>query len=258
MVSARQGLSLSQFHSAAPLQTLESEWRCTHDFFLHPVFLLVFLCAVQSIQIRSIPPGQKWPGFSFALHLLRVQGFYFAMLQYSPRHKTAHRALQRLLLKFAPFCHRKYQTDTSGYNTACTTLERITAPQHLQRIPDTRRLMGRCTGQHRPPIIIRYIRVRQCAPVMDPCQTAQHIADHASPARSAPVACGSLSSATPGAPADGSASPPVQGQPGGGLDASHARRDSPAAGARRAARNHWRLSPQLFSGFRPIANRGQQ
>ena len=37
-----------------------------------------------------------------------------------------------------------------------------------------------------------------------------------------------------------------------------ARRGSPAAGARLAARNHWRLSPQLFSGFRPIANRGQQ
>lgn len=36
------------------------------------------------------------------------------------------------------------------------------------------------------------------------------------------------------------------------------RRGSPAAGTRRAARNHWRLSPQLFSGFRPIANRGQQ
>lgn len=25
-----------------------------------------------------------------------------------------------------------------------------------------------------------------------------------------------------------------------------------------AARNHWRLSPHLFSGYRPIANRGQQ
>ena len=36
------------------------------------------------------------------------------------------------------------------------------------------------------------------------------------------------------------------------------RRGSPAAGTRRAARNHWRLSPQLFSGFRPIANKGQQ
>jgi hypothetical protein len=29
-------------------------------------------------------PGQQWPGFSFALHLLRVQGFYFALPQYSP------------------------------------------------------------------------------------------------------------------------------------------------------------------------------
>lgn len=36
------------------------------------------------------------------------------------------------------------------------------------------------------------------------------------------------------------------------------RRGSPAAGAGRAARNHWRLPPYLFSGFRPIANRGQQ
>nr|DAT83085.1 MAG TPA: hypothetical protein [Caudoviricetes sp.] len=27
-------------------------------------------------------PGHA-PGFSFALHLLRVQGFYFALLQYS-------------------------------------------------------------------------------------------------------------------------------------------------------------------------------
>jgi hypothetical protein len=30
----------------------------------------------------STPPA--WRGFSFALHLLRVQGFYFALLQYSP------------------------------------------------------------------------------------------------------------------------------------------------------------------------------
>lgn len=32
------------------------------------------------------------------------------------------------------------------------------------------------------------------------------------------------------------------------------RRGSPAA----TARNHWRLPPQLFSGYRPIANRSQQ
>jgi hypothetical protein len=44
---------------------------------LHPVFLLVFLCALQGQQIRSILPGQKWPGFSFALHLLEGTGLLF-------------------------------------------------------------------------------------------------------------------------------------------------------------------------------------
>lgn len=94
------------------------------DSVLHPVFLLVFLGAVQGVQIKSVPPGQKWPGFSFALHLLRVQGFYFAMLQYiyiqafTARFvpfmqlyctccKTARRALQALFRLFALFCRRR-------------------------------------------------------------------------------------------------------------------------------------------------------
>lgn len=44
------------------------------------------------------------------------------------------------------------------YRTVYTTLERITAPQHLQRVPDTTATPGRCTAQHSRPIIIRYIR----------------------------------------------------------------------------------------------------
>lgn len=40
---------------------------------------------------------------------------------------------------------------------------------------------GRYTGQHSRPIIIRYIRAQRCAPVIDPCQTVQRIADHANP-----------------------------------------------------------------------------
>jgi hypothetical protein len=53
--------------------------------------------------------------------------------------------------------------------------------QHLPQyqIPPQHRTLYRA-GQS--PIIIRYIRVQLCAPVMDPCQTVQHIADHASPA----------------------------------------------------------------------------
>lgn len=41
---------------------------------------------------------------------------------------------------------------------------------------------GRCTAQRNRPIIIMYIRAQECAPVVDPCQAVQHIADHASPA----------------------------------------------------------------------------
>lgn len=58
---------------------------------------------------------------------------------------------------------------------------------------------------------------KSAPPVMDLCQTVQHIADHASPAGSAPTVCGSLASAAPGASAEGSTSPPVQGQPGGAV-----------------------------------------
>ena len=52
-------------------------------------------------------------------------------------------------------------------------------------------------------------------PAVDPCQTVRHIADHASGGGSAPAVCGSLASAAPGTPAEGSTSPPAQGQPGG-------------------------------------------
>lgn len=107
---------------------------------------------------------------------------------------------------------------------------------HRYQIPPPHRALYRPA---QPPIIIRYIRVQGCAPVMDPCQTVQQIADHASRVGSAPTVYESPASADT-------------------LSAVHTRRDSPAAGARRAARNHWRLPPYLFSGFRPIANRGQQ
>ena len=140
-------------------------------------------------------------------------------------------------------------THSSAHNTAATqaaythlhpagwhTVKRYTCT-------DTRyyRRAGRCTGQRSPPpIIIRYIRVR---PVIDPCPAVQHGADHASGSGSAH---------------------PVQGS-ARRLEIWHrvnlapsTRCGSPAARVRWAARNHWRLPPHLFSGFRPIANRGQQ
>ena len=129
---------------------------------------------------------------------------------YHTRCKTARRALQWRILRFAPFYQRIYQTDIIDYNDTCATLERITALVRHTPIPDTTFTPERCTGQRSIPIIIKYIRAQGCAPVMAPCQTVQHIADHASPAGSSPTVCGSLASAAPCAPAEVSASPPVQ------------------------------------------------
>ena len=114
----------------------------------------IIASGVASADQLPIPPRPRWRGFSFALHLLRVQGFCFALLQYSqiqaftlrfvqsmqfnsPHCKTVHRALQWLFLRLCQLNHLQYQTGTSGYNATCATLERITAPQHIQHIPDT-------------------------------------------------------------------------------------------------------------------------
>ena len=113
-------------------------------------------------------------GLFFYLASDPVQGFCFARMQYShtqaftarfavlmqlyhPCHKTAHMALQWHFLRLRPFNRPRYQTDKSGYNTTCATLEGIHAPGRAQQIPDTTATPGRCTGQHRPHIIIRYI-----------------------------------------------------------------------------------------------------
>lgn len=194
-------------------------------------------------------PRPCWRGFSFALHLMGVQGFYFFLLQYSqiqvfttaflpsmqfiqPTTQNSAQGFTGAFPEICPIPPPRYQTGKSGYNTTCATLERITAPQHLQHIPDTSVTPGRCTAQHSRPIIIRYIRAQQCAPVMDPCQTVQHTTDHASPAGSRyfprlALAWHRVSLALCFLPGT-------------------------------AARNYWRLPPHLFSGFRPIANKGQQ
>jgi len=95
---------------------------------LYPVFLLVFLCALQGQQIRSISPGQKWPGFSFALHLLRVQGFYFALLQYSTIQAFTARFV--LLMQFIPHTP---QNSTQGFTGAFPEICPILPPQILDR-----------------------------------------------------------------------------------------------------------------------------
>ena len=199
----------------------------------------------------TLPPRPRWRGFSFALHPTRCRAFIL-----SGHNITLYKRLQRVLLRQCNCTSHATKQHTrlySGFPCGCTlstahdtrpTQAAIiqpaprwsthTRPDGLQHIPDTTATPERCTGQHRPHIIIRYIRG---------CSISQTM-----PARR-------------------------------GLDVSHARRlevwhrvsgahrvspapstrrGSPAAGTRRAARNHWRLPPHLFSGFRPIANRGQQ
>lgn len=162
--------------------------------------------------------------------------------------------------------------------SACPRLDTLNRYQ----IPDA--TPRRCTAQHSRPIIIMHIRARRLLWIHDRrcniSQTMQARRGQLVPYADRWQVLTRCQQYRPGAPADGSTSPPVQGQPGGGFDASSARRlaiwhrpavrahrvslapstrrGSPAAGARRAARNHWRLSPHLFSGFRPISNRGQQ
>lgn len=112
----------------------------------------------------KISPRPRWRGFSFALHPDTVQGFCFARIQYShiqaftacfavsmqlyrQRHKTARWALQRPFLRLHPLNRPRYQTDKSGYNTACNTLEGTHAPGRAQSVPDTTVTLGRCISQ---------------------------------------------------------------------------------------------------------------
>lgn len=191
---------------------------------------------VVSADLLSIYTPPTWRGFSFALHLLRMQGFYFALLQYSPiqaftvrfmlsvqlyrpRCKTAHGALQALYLRFAQFNRPRHQTETSGYNThlrhAGAYHSAGTPPVHTRY----KRHAGRFAGQHSRPIIIMYIRgaavrpllwihARRCS-IQQTMQTRRGQRLHLH--RVSPAACN---------------------------PAPSTRRGSPAAGARRAARNH--------------------
>lgn len=124
---------------------------------------------------------------------------------YRPHLASVYKALQGLFLRLHPFNLPQYQTNKSGYNAPCDTLEGIPAPGRAPPIPDTTATPERCTGQHSPPIIIRYIRgqtMPATAGQLLPCADCWQVLTHCQQYR-------------PGAPVEGSASPPVQGQPGG-------------------------------------------
>ena len=150
-------------------------------------------------------PRPRWRGFSFALHLLRVQGFSFC-----PDAMQPHTSVYSAFYAVSEFIPHTPQNSAHGFTSAFSAICPILTPQ----IPDRQKRLyyhlrhagayhsavahpahtryqrhaGRCTSQHSRPIIIRYIRVHGCAPVVDSCQTVQHTTDHASPAGSPAVA----------------------------------------------------------------------
>ena len=183
-------------------------------------------------------PRPRWRGFSFALHLLRVQGFYFVPLQCSKIQAftaafvpsmqvyTANTAKQRTGL------YRRFSCGLSHF-TAADARPAQAAIYHLRHArayhsavaPPTRaRYHSRAGTLDRPAQTAYYnkvyksaethllwIHARQCSisqtmqarrvlflPPVDRWQVLTRYQQH-----------------KPGAPAEGSASPPVQGQPGG-------------------------------------------
>ena len=103
------------------------------------------------------------------------------MQLYSQRCKTAHRALQWRFMRLSPPILKRYQTDTIDYNATCATLERTTATGRPAPIPDTSATSDA-------------VQARQTTYYNKTYKMVQQIADHASPAGSAPAVCGSLAS----------------------------------------------------------------
>lgn len=95
-------------------------------------------------------------------------GLYSVHAVYHPRHKTAHRALHGLFLRFSTLNRHDTRPKQTAIIPPAQRWSAYTRPDalHQYQIPEPRRTLYR-TAQ--PPIIIRYIK-------------AQHTADHASPA----------------------------------------------------------------------------
>ena len=170
------------------------------------------------------------------MHLLRVQGFYFSTPQNSAQgFAVAFPAICRVLplLCNGASCYTAPPATRRSVSQRCNTSS-IYSRYH--------RHAGRYAGQHSRPIIIRYIRVR---PVIDPCPAVQHSADHAS---------GGAASASGLHPVQGSARRLViwhRSAVRAHRLTRSTRQGRPAARARWAARNHWRLAAASLFGLSP-------
>lgn len=210
----------------------------------------------------STPPTLA--GFFFCLASNTVQGFSFC-----PAAREPHTSVYSAICIIHAIIQTKRKNRLQGFTAAFPFIYPIPAHTIQQpHKPPIRRLRSarghtvkRCTSTNtrippprrtlyragQPPIIIRYIRVQRCISVIDPCPAVYHSADHAS--------------------GDGSVHPACircKGQPGGLRSGTgqqsgrtlHPTGQSSSRGA--AGGTTGGLSPLLFSGCRPIANRGQE
>ena len=198
------------------------------------------------------------------------------MQLYSPNIKSVHRALHRLFRVFALFQRTQYSRYASRLCTACFTLEGIASSAAPAPIPDTTAMpnavQSRAAAYYNKVYKgapLSWIHARQCIIV----QTMPAAAVCSYHVQIAGKCWRTVSSTDPAHLLRGSASPPVQGQPGGvsmlltpgGLRsgtgstvrthkaslAPSTRRGSPTAGVRQTARNHWRLAAASLFGLSP-------
>ena len=139
-------------------------------------------------------------GLLFCLASAEGAGLFFLPGGVSATHKRVYSGLFVVRAFIPPQSQNRLQGFTAAFPLICpipshTIQQSHKPPMHhlchagwhtIKRSTPTDTRHHRRTGtlyrSAQPSIIIRYIRVQGCAPVVDPCQTVQHIADHASPA----------------------------------------------------------------------------
>lgn len=155
------------------------------------------------LQILKKKINNSYPahvaGFFFCLASAEGAGLLFCLAAYQPRASVCS-GLYSIHAIIQPKRQNRLQGFTVAFPLICAipahTIQQIRKPpMHSLRhagghtvkrstsstyqIPPPLRTLYRSAQR---PIIIKYIRVQRCAPAVDPCQTVQHIADHASPA----------------------------------------------------------------------------
>ena len=127
-----------------------------------------------------IPTPPTLAGLFFCLTSAEGARLLFCPAIIQP-HTSVYKGLYSVYATIPPTPQNSAQGFTSAFPAVCTILQPQiadhaspaasrysprTAPQHLQRIPDTRRNAGRCTGQHSHHIIIRYIKRAAVRPLL--------------------------------------------------------------------------------------------